>query len=433
MGSSLAFHIVFAALGMGMPLAMVTAEGLWLRTGNEVYRELARTWSKAFGVLFAVGAVSGTILSFELGLLWPRFMDFAGGIIGMPFSLEGFAFFLEAIFLGLYLYGWERLSPRRHWLTGVPVIISGVMSAVFVVSANAWMNTPSGFRIVDGKVVDVHPLDAMLNTAFPTEALHMVLAALVATGFGIASVYALGMLRGRRDDHHRHGLAMGLAIGAIAAPLQIVSGDLSARMVARSQPIKLAALEGQWKTERGAPLRIGGFPDPASHTTRYALEIPDGLSLLAFHNSNATIRGLDSVPASDRPDPRVVHVAFQVMVMIGFALLALGALGAYAWRRRPSLLGNRRLLEALVIAGPAAFVAIEAGWTVTEVGRQPWVVQGFVRTSAGVTRAGSLEVWFGIFSVLYVLLAVTTVWLLRRLARQRRKAASEPAAVVVRG
>jgi cytochrome d ubiquinol oxidase subunit I len=433
MGSSLAFHIVFAALGMGMPLAMVTAEGLWLRTGNDAYRQLARTWSKAFGVLFAVGAVSGTILSFELGLLWPRFMDFAGGIIGMPFSLEGFAFFLEAIFLGLYLYGWERLSPRRHWLTGPPVIVSGVMSAVFVVSANAWMNTPGGFRIVNGSVVDVHPVDAMLNRAFPTEALHMVLAALVATGFGIASVYALGMLRGRRDDHHRRGLAIGLAIGAIAAPLQIVSGDLSARMVARTQPIKLAALEGQWQTVRGAPLRIGGFPDPASHTTRYALEIPDGLSLLAFHNANATIRGLDSVPAADRPDPRVVHVAFQLMVAIGFALLALGALGAYAWRRRPSLLGNRRLLQALVVAGPAAFVAIEAGWTVTEVGRQPWVVQGFVRTSAGVTRAGPLDVWFGIFSLLYLLLAVTTVWLLRRLARQRRTVASEPVAALARG
>jgi cytochrome d ubiquinol oxidase subunit I len=433
MGSSLAFHIVFAALGMGMPLAMLTAEGLWLRTGDEVYRQLARTWSKAFGVLFAVGAVSGTILSFELGLLWPRFMEFAGGIIGMPFSLEGFAFFLEAIFLGLYLYGWERLSPRRHWLTGVPVAVSGVLSAVFVVSANAWMNTPAGFRLVKGRVVDVDPVAAMFNRAFPTEALHMVLAAFVATGFGIGSVYALGMLRGRRDDHHRRGLAIGLAIGAIAAPLQIVRAVFSSRLDARPQPIKHAALEGQWETARGAPLRIGGFPDPASRTTRYALEIPDGLSLLAFHERNATVRGLDSVPASDRPDTRVVHVAFQLMVAIGFGLLTLGALGAYTWRRRPSLLGNRWLLRALVLAGPAAFVAIEAGWTVTEVGRQPWIVQGFVRTSAGVTRAGALELWFGLFSALYVLLAVTTVWLLRRLARQRREVAAEPVAAVAGG
>jgi cytochrome d ubiquinol oxidase subunit I len=435
MGSSLAFHIVFAALGMGMPVAMLVAEGLWLRSGDEAYLQLARTWSRAFGVLFAVGAVSGTILSFELGLLWPRFMEFAGGIIGMPFSLEGFAFFLEAIFLGLYLYGWERLSPRAHWLTGVPIAISGVTSAIFVVAANAWMNTPAGFRLVDGQVVDVDPVAAMFNTAFPTEALHMVLAALVATGFGIASVYALGLLRGRRDAHHRRGLAIGLAIGAIAAPLQIVSGDLSAEMVAANEPIKLAALEGQWKTERGAPLRIGGFPDPSSHTTPYAIEIPDGLSFLAHHNRNATIRGLDSVAAADRPDTRVVHVAFQLMVAIGFGLLALGVLAAYAWRRRPSLLANRRLLQALVLAGPAAFVAIEAGWTVTEVGRQPWVVRGFVRTSEGVTTATSIDLWFALFSAIYVLLAVTTAWLLRRLGRQRRSSAAppEPQAVTAGG
>ena len=272
MATSLAFHIIFAAIGMGLPVLLVVAEGLHLRTGNPVYLALARRWSKAFAVLFAVGAVSGTILSFELGLLWPRFMDFAGSIIGMPFSMEGFAFFIEAIFLGLYLYGWDRLSPRMHWLCGIPLAISGQLSGIFVVAANAWMNSPSGFRVENGKVVDIDPLAAMFNPAWFQQALHLVLAAFVATSWGVAGLYAYGMLRGRRDAYHRAGLTAAMCLAVIVSPLQAISGDLSARWVAEHQPIKFAALEGQFETVAGAPFHIGGYPDPrrARPATRWS-------------------------------------------------------------------------------------------------------------------------------------------------------------------
>lgn len=421
MGTSLAFHIVFAVLGMGLPVLLLIAEGLWLRTGNPVYLALAKRWAKAFAILFAVGAVSGTILSFELGLLWPRFMAFAGGIIGMPFSLEGFAFFIEAIFLGLYLYGWDRLSPRAHWLTAFPLAISGTLSAIFVVAANAWMNAPAGFRIVDGRVVDVDPVAALFNPAWFQQALHMVLAAYVATGFGVAGLYAWGLLRGRRDAYHRAGLTIALAVGALVAPLQAVSGDISARWVADHQPVKFAALEGQFETEAGAPLRIGGWPDPEARETPYAIEIPYLLSLLAQHDPDAVVPGLNEWPLADQPDPRPVHLAFQAMVGIGSLLILLGAwYWVAAWRRRRAGDGagpGRWLLRALVAATPLGFVAIEAGWVVTEVGRQPWIIDGFMRTSEAVTTVPGQFAALGGFTIVYLVLAVATVWLLRRLGR----------------
>lgn len=417
MAISLGFHIVLAVLGMALPLLLLISEGLWLRTGNPVYLALAKRWSKGLAILFAVGAVSGTMLSFALGLLWPRFMAFAGGIFGLPFSAEGFAFFIEAIFLGLYLYGWNRLSPLQHWLCGIPVAISGVLSAVFVVAANAWMNSPAGFRIVGGEVVDVDPVAAMFNPAWFQQALHMVLAAFVATGFGIAGLYAWGILRGRRDPYHRSGLAIAMGVAAVAAPLQFVSGDISARWVAEYQPIKLAALEGQFETEAGAPLRIGGIPDVATGQTRWALEIPNGLSLLAFHDPNAVVRGLNEWPPEDRPNPVPVHLAFQVMIGIGTALLLL-ALWYWiaAWRRR-GVPEGRWLLRAIAVATPLGFVAIEAGWTVTEVGRQPWIVYGVMRTADGVTPVPNQFVSLGGFVVVYVVLAVAAAGLLIRLGR----------------
>lgn len=417
MGTSLAFHIVFAVLGMGLPVLLLVAEGLWLRTGDAVYLALAKRWSKAFAILFAVGAVSGTILSFELGLLWPRFMAFAGGIFGLPFSAEGFAFFIEAIFLGLYLYGWDRLSPRAHWLCTIPIAVSGTLSAIFVVAANAWMNSPSGFRIVAGEVVDVDPVAAMFNPAWFQQALHMTLAAFVATGFGVAGLYAWGIARGRTDAYHRLGLTIAMALAGLTTPLQIVSGDVSARWVAEYQPLKLAALEGQFQTEAGAPLRIGGLPDPVARETRFAIEIPRGLSLLAFRDPNAVVRGLDEWPRDEQPDPVPVHLAFQAMVGIGTALLALAAwYWVAAWRRR-GVPTNRWLLRALAVATPLGFVAIEAGWTVTEVGRQPWIVYGVMRTADGVTPVPGQFVAFGGFTLVYVVLAAATVWLLRRLGR----------------
>ncbi|HXF96405.1 MAG TPA: cytochrome ubiquinol oxidase subunit I, partial [Gemmatimonadales bacterium] len=272
MGISLAFHIVFAVVGIGMPVLMVVAERRWQRTGDPVYLELARRWARGTAILFAVGAVSGTVLSFELGLLWPRFMEFAGPIIGMPFSLEGFAFFTEAIFLGVYLYGWNRVSPRMHLGAGVLVAVSGALSGIFVVIANAWMNAPTGFELRDGRPVNVDPLAAMLNPASLSETIHMTLAAYVATGFAVAGIHAFLLLRDRTSVFHRRALAIGLLVGAPAAVLQPLSGDLSARYVARHQPAKLAAMEALFETRRGAPLVIGGWPDVERRENRFAIE-----------------------------------------------------------------------------------------------------------------------------------------------------------------
>ena len=417
MASSLGFHIVFAVLGIGLPLLMLVAEGLWLRTGRPEYLALARRWSKAFALVFAVGAVSGTILSFELGLLWPRFMQFAGGIIGMPFSAEGFAFFIEAIFLGMYLYGWNRLSPRTHWLTGFPVAISGLLSGIFVVSANAWMNSPAGFRIVDGQVVDVDPVAAMFNGAWFQQALHMSLAAYEATSFGVAGMYAWGMMRGHRDAYHRAGMTVALAIGAVIAVLQPVSGDFTARWVAENQPVKFAALEGQFETQSYAGLHIGGIPDRDKRETKYALKLPGMLSLLAHGNTQAEVRGLNEWPIADQPNPLIVHLAFQLMVAIGFALVGLSLwFWVHAWRSGRAAPG-RWLTRAIALATPAGFLAIEAGWTVTEVGRQPWIIYGVMRTEDAVTQVPNQFVAFGGFTFVYCVLAVTLVWLLLRLAK----------------
>jgi cytochrome bd ubiquinol oxidase subunit I len=386
-----------------------------------VYLALAKRWAKGFAILFAVGAVSGTILSFELGLLWPRFMAEAGGIIGLPFSAEGFAFFIEAIFLGLYLYGWDRLSPRAHWLAAFPIAISGTLSAIFVISANAWMNSPAGFRIVDGEVVDVDPVAAMFNNAWFQQSLHMVQAAYIATGLSVAGLYAWGMLRGRRDAYHHTGLMLAMALAAIFVPLQLVSGDISARWVADNQPLKLAALEAQFETEAGAGLNIGGWPDVEARQTRFALEIPRGLSLLAYHDPNAVVQGLDAWPRDVQPDPRILHVAFQIMVGIGFSVLGLVIwFWGSRWRRRrrgASTFPGTWLTRAVLVASPLGFVAIEAGWIVTEVGRQPWIIYEVMRTSEAVTPVPNQFIALGGFTFVYLLLAATCVVLLLRLGR----------------
>ncbi|HYX51137.1 MAG TPA: cytochrome ubiquinol oxidase subunit I, partial [Ktedonobacteraceae bacterium] len=311
MGTSLAFHIIFAALGVGLPLLLCVAEGLALRRKDVNWMMLTRRWTKAFALLFAIGAVSGTILSFEIGLLWPTYTKFSGSIIGLPFALEGFAFFLEAIFLGLYLYGWERLSPRVHWLCSFPVWISGAFSAWFIVSANSWMNTPAGFEIKDGQVTGINPFLAMLNPSTPYETTHMLLAAYVATGFGVATVYAIAMLRGKRGEYYRKGLLLGMAMGAIAIPLQIFSGDMNARFLVDAQPEKLAAMEAVFHTAKGVPLKIGGIVDDNTGQVLYALEIPDGLSILGTGNPHGLILGLDAYSPQDRPDPFFVHPSFD--------------------------------------------------------------------------------------------------------------------------
>jgi cytochrome d ubiquinol oxidase subunit I len=414
MGLSLAFHIVFAVIGIGMPLLMVVAEGLWLRTRDGTYLTLTRRWARGTAILFAVGAVSGTVLSFELGLLWPEFMAYAGGIIGMPFSLEGFAFFTEAIFLGIHLYAWDRVRPVVHWLAGVVVALSGLASAVFVVTANAWMNAPTGFDLVGGRVTNVDPIAAMLNPAAAQQVVHMVLAAYVATGFGVAGVHAFFLLRDRSHVFHRRACAIALVMGAVAIPLQVVSGDFIARMVARLQPAKFAAMEGLFRTQAGAPLTIGGLPDEAAGVVRFAVHVPRALSLLAHHDPDAVVIGLDRIPRADWPNVLAVHLAFQVMVACGLALLALAVWAAWLARRRRGLPDSRAFLRALVAAAPLGFVAIEAGWVVTEMGRQPWIIYGIMRTADAVTPMPGLVVPFTAFTLVYLVLSVILVVLLRR-------------------
>jgi cytochrome d ubiquinol oxidase subunit I len=421
MGTSLGFHIVFAVLGVGLPLLMCVAEGLALWRRDEAWKVLARRWSKAFGILFAVGAVSGTVLSFELGLLWPRFMAFSGGIFGLPFSAEGFAFFIEAIFLGLYLYGWNRLSPIQHWLTSIPIAISGAASSVFVVMTNAWMNSPAGFRLgPDGKLAQVDPLAAALNPSTATEDPHMLVSAYVVTGFLVAAVYAAGMLRGRNDIFHRRGLASGMAMGAVAIVLAGITGDTSARFIYEAQPIKFAAMEGVYKTQRGAPITLGGIPSDSQHRVLYGIEIPKALSFLATFDPNAEVRGLDTFPAADRPNPVLVHLSFDSMVGFGTYL---GLLAMVFWLlaiRRRALPTRRLILLGLVAAGPASVVAMEAGWFVTEFGRQPWIVYGIMRTSEAATTAPALGLTFAIFIAIYAGLAITTARLLLYLAARTR-------------
>ncbi|MGE5759431.1 MAG: cytochrome ubiquinol oxidase subunit I [Gemmatimonadota bacterium] len=414
MGMSLAFHIVFAVVGIAMPVLMVVAERRWRRSGDPIHLDLAKRWARGTAILFAVGAVSGTVLSFELGLLWPAFMRFAGAIIGMPFSLEGFAFFTEAIFLGVYLYGWERVSPRAHQLAGVIVAASGALSGVFVVIANAWMNSPAGFDLVDGRATNVRPLAAMANAAVIPEVLHMTLAAYAATGFAVAGIHAWLILRGRRAPFHRHALVIALLVGAPAAILQPLSGHLAAAHVARHQPAKLAAMEALFETRAGAPVTLGGWPDAAAGRTHLGLEVPYVLSLLAFDNPRAVVRGLDAVPRDEWPPLPAVHLSFQLMVACGTYLALVGLWAAWLARRKADLAARRAFLRALVIGAPLGFIAIEAGWMVTELGRQPWVIYGVLRTADAVTPMPG-QLWrTGVFALIYVFLAVVVTVLLSR-------------------
>ena len=418
MALSLGFHIVFAEIGIAMPVLMVLAEWRWMRTGDALYLQLAKRWAKGTAILFAVGAVSGTVLSFELGLLWPRFMQLAGPIIGLPFSLEGFAFFTEAIFLGVYLYGWDRIPRSTHLAAGVIVAVSGAASAVFVVMVNAWMNTPTGVTMSAGAISAVDPIAGMFNPSTVQQALHMLLAAYAATGLAVAGIHAAILLRERDNAFHRAAFAIALTVGAPAAILQPISGDLSARTVAQWQPIKLAALEGQFATERGAPLRVGGWPSERDEKTRLALEIPRGLSLLAYHDPSAEVKGLTFFARDLWPPVAPVHLGFQVMVGLGTAMALVSACALFFILRRRSIVDRRWLLRLLAIVAPFGFIATEAGWTVTEVGRQPWVVQGMIRTADAVTPMPGLIVPMTVFALLYLVLAAIVVTLIRSLVRE---------------
>jgi cytochrome d ubiquinol oxidase subunit I len=414
MAMSLAFHIVFAAIGIAMPAMMTLAEWRWLRTKDDQYLLLAKRWAKGTAILFAVGAVSGTVLSFELGLLWPSFMEWSGPLIGPLFALEGFAFFTEAIFLGMYVFGWSRMRPSAHLTAGLIVTMSGIASALFVVTANAWMNVPVGFELADGQPVRIDPLAALRSPHAWHESLHMVLAAFAATGFLVAGIHAFLVLREPMDRFHRHALGIALLVGGMAALLQPISGHLLTQSVARDQPAKLAAIEGLFQTRAGAPFHLGGIPDERTGAVPYSIEIPRALSLLLHADPDATVPGLDQTPRHDWPPVAAVHLAFQFMVAAGLVLVGLSLWCGWRGVAKKPLHENSTLLRALVAAAPLGFLAIEAGWTVTEVGRQPWVVYQLMRTSEAVTPMPGLWVPLATFTLLYGFLSLTVVWTMWR-------------------
>jgi cytochrome bd ubiquinol oxidase subunit I len=413
---SFAAHIPLVCFGIAFPAFVVFAEALHMKTGDPLYRTLARRWSKVMLTLFAVGVVTGTILSFEMGLLWPGFISSFGNVFGLAFTVEGISFFLEAIFIGIYAYGWDRLSPRAHLLSGIPIIITGFAGSLMVISVNGWMNHPSGFRIENGAAVDVHPFKALFeNSYFWHEIVHMYLAGYIVAGFLTASVYAWALLKGRTSRYNRTALLIPLTVAALAAPAQLVVGDWAAREVAQKQPVKLAAIEGLAKTTKGAPEHVLGWYQDGE--VKFGVRIPKLLSLLAFHDPNATVKGLETVPEKDRPPVNVVRVAFQTMVGIGTLMALVGVFYLFTWFRRRRLPASPWFFRAVVLVGPLSVVALIAGWVVTEVGRQPWVVYRVMRTEQAVTGASGIPVGYATLVLAYAGVLAAVVWILRRLAR----------------
>jgi cytochrome bd ubiquinol oxidase subunit I len=413
---SFAVHIPLVCFGVAFPALLLFAEWRYLRTGDGVYRTLARRWTRVMAALFAAGVVTGTILSLEMGLLWPGFTGTFGGVFGLGFAVEGFSFFLEAIFIGIYIYGWNRLSPRAHFISGIPIVVSGFTGSLMVIAVNGWMNHPTGFRLVDGKVVDAHPFAALFrNSYFWHELVHMYLAAYMVTGFVVAGAYAAVRLRGRWDRYEQTALAIPLAVAVLASVAQIFVGDWSGRTVAAAQPTKLAAFEGLAHTTKGAPVHILGWYTHGR--VEYGIPVPRLLSLLAFHDPNATVQGLDAVPAADRPPVNVVRVAFQSMVGIGSLLAVLSVVYLAVIVRCKRLPESVWFYRALVAAGPLALVALVCGWIVTEAGRQPWVVYHVMRTEQAVTGAGGIPVGYATLVLVYLGLTAAVGWTLVRLAR----------------
>src|SRR4051812_8896687 len=419
MAFTLGFHIILASIGVAFPAIMLIANYRGLRHDDADALRLAQRWSKVVAVTFAVGAVTGTVLSFEFGLLWPEFTGRFGEVFGVLFAIEGIFFFLEAIFVAIYIFGWKRLKPWTHFWLGVPIPVTGIGGAFSVVAVNSWMNQPQGFSPTSGNVTKVEPLKVIFNPAVPYEVPHMILAAYLVTGFLVASVYAVGMLRGRRDRYHRLGLLIPLTVASIATPIQFAVGDTAARAIAKDQPIKFAAMECVQQT--------------ATHETEYiygrctaggvkgGIGIPGLDSILVGGSTSTKVTGLDTVPANDRPPANtMLHWAFDTMVGICTVLIGLGAWFGFVWWRRRALPRTVWFLRATAVSGVLAVIALECGWIVTEVGRQPWVVYKVLRTQDAVTNASGIWVTFTLVLLLYALLAAALVITLLAMARRWR-------------
>jgi cytochrome d ubiquinol oxidase subunit I len=396
---------------MEMPFMMAMAHFLNLKKNRQEDLELTKLWMKGVAILFAVGAVSGTVLSFELGLLWPGFMKHAGPIIGMPFSWEGTAFFIEAIAIGLFLYGWDRMNKWAHWFAGFVVGLSGFASGIFVVAANSWMNTPAGFEWVNGLAINIDPVAAMFNKAWLHQTMHMQVAAIQAVGFAVAGLHAMLLLKGSNSVLHARALKIAMVFATVASLIQPMVGHFAAQKVAQYQPVKLAAMEAHFKTEARAPIIIGGIPDVETGEVHGAIKIPGVLSFLAFNDFNATVKGLHDFPRDEWPPVLIVHIAFQIMVALGSLMIALGLIYVFLARRGRI---PKWFLKTLVASTPLGFIAIEAGWVVTEVGRQPWIVYGIMKTKDAVTPMPGVQFHFYLFVVLYLFLSFVTAWLFRR-------------------
>ncbi len=426
MAISLGWHIILACFGMAWPAMIFVLHRKGLN-GDDVALELAKRWSKVAAVLFAIGAVSGTILSFELGLLWPGLMDTYGDVVGLAFALEGISFFAEAIFLGIYVYGWGRLPARWHSLMLLPIMAAGVVGSFMVISVNAWMNAPTGFDLVmndAGQMVptNIDPLAAIFNSAVWLQFAHMYLAAVMVVGFSVAAVYAMGLLKGRRDRIHKLGLLVPLAFVVVATPIQPVVGHFAGQRLADEQPIKLAAMEGLAETTDAARLEVGGYWNGEELVG--AIEIPvDGLlSFLSTNDFDATVIGLDAVDPDERPPVAVVHTAYTIMIGIGSALVGLIAWAGWLWRRnRDALFTSKPFLWALVASGPAAVLAMETGWVTTEVGRQPWIVHGLMRTTDAVTDASYIWITLTVLVVVYAGMTAGAIAVIRSMSKRWRE------------
>jgi cytochrome bd ubiquinol oxidase subunit I len=426
---SFAVHIPLVCFGIAFPAMVVFVEWLYLRTGDELYRTLARRWTRVMVALFAVGVITGTILSFEMGLLWPNFTGTFGAVFGLGFAIEGFSFFLEAIFIGIYVYGWDRLPARWHFASGFPIILAGFTGSLTVITVNGWMQHPTGFAIRAGHAVDVRPIDALFgNWFFWHELVHMYIAGYIVTGFLVAGAYAVGRLRGRWGRYEKTALAIPLTVAALASPVQVLVGDWNGREVASAQPIKLAAFEGVPKTVRGAPEHLLGWY--TNGEVKFGIKIPKLLSFLAYHDPNARVQGLDTVPPGRRPPVNIVRIAFQTMVGIGTMLALLGAWFVAVRVRRKRLPDSPWFYRAVAVAGPLSLVALLAGWVTTEVGRQPWVVYEVMLTRQAVTGASGVPVGYATLVAVYLLVAVAVAWILQRLARSPMGPGASPSEAV---
>jgi len=426
MAFTLGFHIVLSCLGVALPATILIANYIGLRKKDEAALELARRWSKAMAVTFAVGAVTGTVLSFEFGLLWPEFMDRFGGVFGIAFAIEGIFFFVEAIFLAIYIYGWKRLSGWAHFWSGMPMVITGIGGAFAVVAANSWMNQPQGFTLdAAGKVVDTAPLKVLFNPATGYEVPHMILAAYMVTGFLVASIYAVGMLKGRRDRLHRLGLLIPLTLACIATPVQLFVGDTAAREVADHQPAKFAGMECIEQTGTHQTEWIGGIC--TSDGVRFGIGIPSLDSILVGFSPDTEVTGLNDIPPDERPPANtLLHLSFDAMVGIGSALMLLALWLAWTWWKRRDIPKTPWFLRAVAVSGAGAILALWAGWIVTEVGRQPWIVQGYMRTSEAVTEADGIWFSFGLVLLVYAVLGTIAIVVLRGMSRRWRRGEAEP-------